>query len=56
VAQAPEFQPAVLRATFEPRQGDTPYLTMGNYPVLGLALLLLAGRMLQGRVSVKDSS
>lgn len=56
LARAPEFQPTVLRASFEPRQGDTPYLRFGNYAVLGLALLLLAGRMLQGRVSVKDSS
>jgi len=56
VAKAPEFEPAVLRAEFQPRQGDTPYLRLGNYPILALAALLLAGRMLQGRVRVKDSS
>ena len=56
VAQAPEFKASVLRARFEPRQGDTPYLLLGNYPILGLAALLLAGRVLQGRVRVKDSS
>lgn len=43
-ARAPEFVPVVLRGTFEPRQGATPYLAAGNLPVLGLALLLLAGR------------
>jgi apolipoprotein N-acyltransferase len=56
LARAPEFRPGVLRARFEPRQGDTPYLLLGNYPIVGLAVLLLAGRALQGRVRVKDSS
>ncbi|MET0291396.1 MAG: apolipoprotein N-acyltransferase [Steroidobacteraceae bacterium] len=41
VAQAPEFEPAVLRATVQPRSGDTPYLRFGNWPVLGLAALAL---------------
>jgi apolipoprotein N-acyltransferase len=56
LARAPEFEPAVLHAQFEPRRGDTPYLLLGNYPILTLAVLLLAGRVLQGRVRVKDSS
>lgn len=44
-ARATEFQPLVLRGRFIPRTGATPYLATGNLPVLGLALLLLAGRL-----------
>lgn len=47
VARAPEFEPAVLRATFTPLQGDTPYLATGNWLVLGLAWLALASRWLR---------
>jgi apolipoprotein N-acyltransferase len=53
LAAAPEFKPAVLRAQFTPRQGDTPYLAMGDALALGLAAVLLAGRALR---RVKPSS
>jgi apolipoprotein N-acyltransferase len=43
-ARAPEFEPAVLRAQFQPRKGDTPYLVVGNLLPVGLATLLLAAR------------
>jgi apolipoprotein N-acyltransferase len=56
VAQAREFVPTVLQARFLPRHGDTPYLVLGDAPLLAIALLLLAGRLLQGRARVKDSS
>jgi apolipoprotein N-acyltransferase len=39
VAEAPEFEPAVLRGEVQPRSGDTPYLRFGNVPVVALALL-----------------
>lgn len=42
VARAPEFEPAVLRATVQPRTGDTPYLVVGNWPVVGASVLALA--------------
>jgi apolipoprotein N-acyltransferase len=45
VSRAPEFEPAVLRGQFTPRAGSTPYLATGNYPMVGLALLLLALRL-----------
>lgn len=38
---APQFQRLVLRATAHAREGLTPYVAMGNWPVLGLLLLLL---------------
>jgi apolipoprotein N-acyltransferase len=43
--RAAEFAPTVLRAQFAPREGLTPYLAAGNWPMLGLALLLLAVRL-----------
>jgi apolipoprotein N-acyltransferase len=55
-AQAPEFMPSVLRGEFVPRSGDTPYLMLGNAPVLGLAALLLVARALRARAGVKDAS
>lgn len=44
VAQAPEYQAAVLRAQITPRRGATPYLQTGNLPILllGAAGLLFS--------------
>ncbi|MDR2214516.1 MAG: apolipoprotein N-acyltransferase, partial [Nevskiaceae bacterium] len=41
-SRAPEFAPAVLRGDIEPRGGDTPYLRLGNSPILLMAALALA--------------
>jgi apolipoprotein N-acyltransferase len=41
IAAAPQFVPAVLKSTVQPRAGLTPYARTGNWPVL-LACLLLA--------------
>jgi apolipoprotein N-acyltransferase len=40
--QAPEWQPATLRGTVEPRTGLSPYTRVGNWPVVLLALLATA--------------
>ena len=40
-ATAPEYRPAVLRSTVEPRTGLPPYARTGNLPLLALAGLLL---------------
>ena len=37
VAQAPEFTQAILRGHVQPRHGTTPYLVVGNFPVIGAA-------------------
>ncbi|MEO8308147.1 MAG: apolipoprotein N-acyltransferase [Pseudomonadota bacterium] len=42
VAQAPEFKQVVLRGNIQLRNGTTPYLVVGNYPVIGAAVGLLA--------------
>jgi apolipoprotein N-acyltransferase len=41
-ARASQFVPAVLKATVQPRLGLTPYARTGNWPVLLLALLMIA--------------
>jgi apolipoprotein N-acyltransferase len=45
VSRAAEFEPTVLRASIEPRVGDTPYLRLGNSPIMLLAALFLAGTL-----------
>lgn len=42
VARAPEFTPYVLESAVTPRSGLTPYAHVGNFAVIGLALVLLA--------------
>ena len=42
VAAAPQYAPAVLRGKALPRTGTTPYLELGNWPVITLSAALLA--------------
>ena len=42
VARAPEFTPFVLQSTVVPRAGLPPYARVGNFLVVGLALVALA--------------
>jgi apolipoprotein N-acyltransferase len=35
----PQFQPGVLTGTVAPREGSTPYMRVGNWPVVVLSLL-----------------
>jgi apolipoprotein N-acyltransferase len=48
-ARAPQFVPAVLRSTVQPRTGLTPYARIGDRPVLILCLLILAAAVVAGR-------
>lgn len=50
IAQAPEYRPAVLSGTVQPRSGLTPYARLGNWPVLiwaWLSTALAVGRGLK---------
>ena len=40
---APQFQYAALTADVLPMRGATPYSVVGNWPVIGLTLLIIAG-------------
>jgi apolipoprotein N-acyltransferase len=56
---APEFEPSVLRGPVQPREGLTPYLALGDWPVIGVAcalLLVVAVRHLKkrARASIKN--
>ncbi len=42
IARAPEFTPYVLESTVVPRTGLPPYARVGNFAVVGLALVVLA--------------
>lgn len=52
-ATAPQFQATVLTGSFEARQGETPWMMMGQWPLLFLFLLMfvLPGRILRYRNS-----
>ena len=48
LGRAPQFRPAVVRETVQPRQGATPYVQLGELPVLALALALVAVALQRG--------
>lgn len=41
-ARSPQFTPYVLTASVQPRAGATPYVRLGNWAVISLAIVLLA--------------
>ncbi len=43
-----QFEPAAMTMDVMPRRGATPYVNMGNMPVVALCLLVLAGFWLRG--------
>ena len=51
VDAGPQFQPVVLTQRVQPRQGATPYVRVGNTPIIALCALILAGFWLRSRPS-----
>ncbi len=43
VAVSPQFQQSVLAVSVQPMTGSTPYVRFGDWPIITLMLLLLAG-------------
>ena len=41
ISRSPQFEYFVLQGTTQARQGHTPYQQLGNWPMLGICLLLL---------------
>lgn len=50
LASGAQFEPAVMTRQVQPRRGATPYVQMGNVPIVALAVLLLTGAWLRRRV------
>ncbi len=49
IARSPQFETHVVTGDAQPRQGATPYVRWGNYPVLATLLLAFAWMALKGR-------
>ena len=48
-SRTPQFEPAILAAEVVPMRGATPYVRVGDWPVLALALALAVAALLAGR-------
>jgi len=51
VATVPQFEFATLTADLEPRRGSTPYVRVGNWPLIVLLAVIVARPALRGRLS-----
>ncbi len=51
VEVSPQFRTVVLTGTVQPRRGATPYVRVGNAPVVAGALVLLLGALVWRRLS-----
>ncbi len=51
LATGAQFEPVQMSARVQPRAGSTPYVRFGNWPVICLGLLVLAGFWLRSRSS-----
>jgi apolipoprotein N-acyltransferase len=46
-----QFKPLTMTMKVEPRTGTTPYTSSGNWPVIGLCFLIIAGFWLRSRAA-----
>ena len=49
--RGPQFQPVTMTQQIEPREGSTPYVSVGNSLILGVCFLIVGGFWLRGRAS-----
>jgi apolipoprotein N-acyltransferase len=54
IASIPNFQAGVLKSSIVPMQGNTPWLILGIWPLLGLILLMLVVGLILGHSSPKN--
>jgi apolipoprotein N-acyltransferase len=54
VARGPQFRPATVAGQVPVYEGSTPYVRLGNGPVVGVSLLLLAVSVLAGRRKLRE--
>jgi apolipoprotein N-acyltransferase len=47
-----QFQPQILTDDIQPRRGITPYVGVGNWPVLGLCMVILGLFWIRNRASL----
>jgi apolipoprotein N-acyltransferase len=47
-----QFQPEILTADIVPRRGSTPYVAIGNWPLIGACLAVLALFWIRARASI----
>jgi apolipoprotein N-acyltransferase len=51
LATGAQFEPVQMSMDVQPRSGATPYARFGNWPVIGLSFLVIAGFWLRSRSS-----
>jgi len=51
LATGAQFEPVQMSSNVQPRTGSTPYVRFGNWPIVSLSLLILAGFWLRSRPS-----
>jgi apolipoprotein N-acyltransferase len=51
LAKGAQFEPVQMSGNVQPRSGTTPYVRLGNWPVVSLSLLVLVGFWLRSRPS-----
>lgn len=56
VSRLPQFERAVLRGDIQARVGNTPFMSMGHYPILIIVALLLLLSYLGKRASIRANT
>ena len=51
LTSGPQFKPAILTMAVQPRQGATPWVAVGDTPIIALCTMILAGFWLRSRAS-----